>query len=222
MMNNMFFDEQYKKYGLGAQRRYPNESLIAFLAKYFWNKTENIKPKILEVGCGSGANLWMMNKENIDTYGIDSSAAAIDISKKHVQNKWGGNATVMVGDFSALPFKNEFFDAVVDVVSLQHIDKKTSEGVLNEIKRVLKDKGLFFSYRLSDHSCMYYAEDNEFIDEVTITNSNNGMVSFWSPSFTTYMYKKAGFRILSMERVLRTYSNGLNNVEYLVITAQKE
>lgn len=77
---------------------------------------------------------------------------------------------------------------------------------------------------------MYYAEDNEFIDEVTITNindetlplSNNGMVSFWSPSFTTYMYKKAGFRILSMERVLRTYSNGLNNVEYLVITAQKE
>lgn len=142
----------------------------------------------------------------------------------------GGDANVMVGDFAALPYKEKLFDAVVDVVSLQHIDKKTSESALGEIKRVLKDKGLFFSYRLSDHSCMYYAKDNEFIDEVTITNikdktlplNNNGVVSFWSPSFTTYMYKKAGFSILSMERVLRTYSNGFNNVEYLVITAQKE
>ena len=142
----------------------------------------------------------------------------------------GGKATVKYGTFEAIPFTEKYFDAVVDVVSLQHIDKVTTENALSEIKRVLKNKGLFFSYRLSDHSCMYYAKNNEFIDDVTITNTNdsslplnnNGVVSFWSPGLVSYMYKKHGFQVLSIERISRTYENGLNRVEYLAITAQKE
>ena len=83
------FEEQYKKYGLKAQRMYPNDSLVAFLANNFWNKDLDIKPKILEVGCGSGANLWMMDKEGADTYGVDASTSAVEIAQKHVQYKWG-------------------------------------------------------------------------------------------------------------------------------------
>ena len=55
------FDRQYRSQGLGAQRRYPNESLIQFLAnRYLKLSSAEIKAtRVLEVGCGSGANLWM-------------------------------------------------------------------------------------------------------------------------------------------------------------------
>lgn len=72
------FDQQYRAHGMRSQRSYPNESLIQFIAgRYFaLPMTERRRIRILEVGCGSGTNLWMLAKEGFEVYGLDSSAVA--------------------------------------------------------------------------------------------------------------------------------------------------
>lgn len=225
------FDEQYQSKGLSAQRRYPNESLIQFLAgRYFQLSGEERKAiRILEIGCGSGANLWMMAKEGFSTYGMDSSPKGLELARQYLEEKWGVAAELKKGSFTLLPYKDGSFDAVVDVVSLQHINLEDSRTALQEIHRVLKPNGAFFSYRLSDHSVQYANSGDELIDACTVTNisdvslplANNGPISFWSPSLTHLMYQEATLDIETIEKVGRTYSNGAY-VEYLSISSIKK
>lgn len=62
-----------------AWGRYPNEELVKFIGKNFFRipKEERQNIKILELGCGQGANLWFLAKEGFDVYGIDISPSAI-------------------------------------------------------------------------------------------------------------------------------------------------
>ncbi len=220
---------QYQTSGKKPQSLYPHEALIRFLAcKYL--KIPRLDRQaicILEVGCGSGANLWMLAKEGFDAYGIDNSTAILESARRHLNEKWGVEADLRNGSFSHLPYDDEYFDAVVDVACLQQSNIKDSRLVLSEIERVLKPWGLFFSYRLSDNSVMY-EHAGRFIDAVTSENirgdynqfKNNGPLAFWSPSLTRKMYTEAGLGIEAIERVGRRDTSG-TYVEYLAITGMK-
>ncbi len=83
------WNKDYLKKGLNAQRLYPNEALV----QYFGNQgllSGGKHVRVLEVGCGSGANLWMMAKEGHDVCGIDYSDEALLLANKHLTKKWGG------------------------------------------------------------------------------------------------------------------------------------
>lgn len=137
------FDKQYRKHGIQAQRLYPNESLIRFLAANYFSYplAERRKIKILEIGCGSGANLWMLAKEGFSVYGLDGSSEALNLAKTELYNKWGVSAKLDLGSFIDLPYPDGHFDAVVDIVSLQHLDFDSSSKAFREVERVLKGGG---------------------------------------------------------------------------------
>jgi ubiquinone/menaquinone biosynthesis C-methylase UbiE len=223
------FDMKYREDGMSSQRSYPNESMIQFLAsRYFSTPMEERKDiRVLEVGSGSGANLWMIAKEGFDAYGLDSSKTGLELARTHLEEKWGVEANLQAGTFTKLPYEDDLFDAVVDVVSLQHISLADSNKALLEITRVLKPKGCFFSYRLSDQSVMFRNNTSDLIDEATISNiddpnmplANNGPISFWSPSLVQSMYSAARLVVLGIETVTRTYTDG-QAVEYLSINAR--
>lgn len=207
----------------------PMKDYCVFWGGHGFFGQNNADKKVLEIGCGSGANLWMLAKEGFDTYGMDGRPTSLNLAKEHLSKKWNVNAALKYGLFDALPYENEMFDVVVDIVSLQHIDVATSRAALEEVFRVLKPGGLFFSYRLSDHSMMFLNSGSEMLDCATVKNvavgcyplANNGVMSFWSPNLVRGEYGKAGLEIESIERDTRTYQGGLYNVEYLAITAKK-
>lgn len=190
---------------------------------------DNSGIRVLEVGCGSGANLWMLAKEGFDVYGLDASEEGIRLAKEHLNRKWNVDAKLQVGLFDSLPYEDNFFDIVIDVVSMQHMDLSTSRKALKEVNRVLKSEGMFYSYRLSDHSVMYFNNGSNKLDCATIENialndqplSNNGIISFWSPNLVLHEYGLANLNVESVERNTRTYAGGLYNVEYLSIIAKK-
>lgn len=223
------FEEQYLSKGIGAQRLYPNDGLLCFLGGRGLFGKDNSSTRVLEVGCGSGANLWMLAKEGFDVYGIDASEEGIKLAKEHLNHKWGVDAKLQVGLFDDLPYEDNFFDIVIDVVSMQHMDLSTSRKSLKEVNRVLKSEGLFYSYRLSDHSVMYFNNGSNKLDCATIENivlegqplRNNGIISFWSPNLVLHEYGLANLNVESVERITRTYAGGLYNVEYLSIVAKK-
>lgn len=222
------FDAGYRARGIRSQRMYPNESLIQFVAQYFsLVPEERSRIRVLEVGCGSGANLWMLAKEGFDTHGLDSSQAGLDIARTHLQAKWGCSAKLQAGSFTQLPYPEGYFDIVVDVVSLQHLGLADSGIALGEVARVLRPQGKFFSYRLSDHSVMF-ARGGEWLDAATMANiddvnlplANNGPISFWSPSLVHLMYAQQGLGVEEISRVARSYGNGML-VEYLAVIAKR-
>jgi ubiquinone/menaquinone biosynthesis C-methylase UbiE len=224
------FDTQYKQNGLRSQRSYPNESLIQFVASRYFKLSMQQRQsiRVLEIGSGSGANLWMIAKEGLQAYGLDSSETGLDLARTHLAEKWGVVANLKQGSFTALPYEDGFFDALVDVVSMQHLDLADSQAALREIHRVLKPGGEYFSYRLSDHSVMYEHGIAAAVDAATLSNiddramplANNGPISFWSPSLAREMYTQASLEMTSVERVGRTYSTGAY-VEYLALIARR-
>jgi SAM-dependent methyltransferase len=222
------FDQQYRARGMRSQRTYPNESLIRFLASRYFDRSVEERQAIraLEVGCGSGANLWMMAKEGFNTHGIDSSREGIALARRHLKDKWGVSASLAVGSFTDLPYADARFDLVVDVVSLQHLSLADSAVALADIARVLKPEGALFSHRLSDRSVM--REAGRHVDRATLDNiadagmplANNGPTSFWSPALAGEMYGQVGLAVDSVERTGRTYANGMF-VEYLSLVGVK-
>jgi len=222
------FDQQYRDRGMRSQRTYPNEALIRFLASRYFDRPigDRAAIRVLEVGCGSGANLWMIAKEGFDTHGIDSSREGIALAEVHLREKWRVSATLVVGSFAALPYADACFDVVVDVVSLQHLNLTDSTVALADITRVLKPDGALFSHRLSDLSVM--RESGRRVDSATLDNisdarmplANNGPTSFWSPDLARGMYARVGLAVESMERTGRTYPDGMF-VEYLSLVGLK-
>src|SRR5262249_61470196 len=81
--------------------KYPPEELIRFVARNYFRAPDRKQVKILEVGCGTGANVWFAAREGFDAYGIDGSPTAIRKAEQRFQ-KEGLTATWKVGDFVKL------------------------------------------------------------------------------------------------------------------------
>lgn len=128
--------------------KYPGEELIRFIARNFYNKPKRKEIKILEVGCGEGANIWFLSREGFDAYGLDGSKVALKKAEKFLDSQ-NLNANLFHGDAMNLPYDNNTFDAVIDVECIYANSLKDSLNILEEIHRVLKLSGLIFSKTFS-------------------------------------------------------------------------
>jgi SAM-dependent methyltransferase len=133
--------------------KYPAEDLIRFVAKNFYKYKNRKEIKILEIGCGTGANLWFIAREGFSVYGIDGSKTAIDIAQhrldKEVKN-WAGD--LRVGDIIKLPYEDGVFDAVIDNEAVTHNSFENSKKIYKEALRVLAPGGKLFSRTFSTGS----------------------------------------------------------------------
>ncbi len=58
--------------------KYPPIPLVRFVAKNFYNVPNRKEIKILELGFGTGANLWYLAREGFSVYGIEGSKTAVE------------------------------------------------------------------------------------------------------------------------------------------------
>jgi ubiquinone/menaquinone biosynthesis C-methylase UbiE len=138
---DMGWDTLFEKHGWG---QYPPEELIRFIARNFSSRPDRKSVKILEVGCGPGANIWFLCREGYSTYGIDGSQVAIGLASERLK-KEGLIAELHTGDITRIPFPDNFFDAVIDIECIYANTLKDSKIIMGEIDRVLKPGGIFFS-----------------------------------------------------------------------------
>lgn len=105
---------------------------LQMILKIIKNRNNQIT-RILDVGCGDGVMLSLINKKiknnNIKLYGIDSSEIAIDIAKEKVPD-----AKFKVADVYNIPFDDNFFDLIISSDVIEHLSQP--KRMLNEIKRV--------------------------------------------------------------------------------------
>ena len=202
--------------------KYPDESFIRFVARNFY-KSDRKKTKILEVGCGPGANIWYMAREGFDTYGIDGSPTAIQRAKNRLE-KESLKAHLKVGDIVSLPYPDEFFDAVADNECLAHNSIIHMDKILVEIKRVLKKEGLFYSRTFTDQVYLGRTQrklkDWEYNQVSDGPFAGRGLVRLTTQDGIQSLYGQS-LKILSIDKIEYTNNNGAVKISEWVIICQK-
>src|ERR1041384_7397807 len=90
------------------------------------------RPRILDVGCGTGANLLMLSKYG-DAEGVDISEDALAFCRERGLDK------VKLGAAETLPYEDGTFDLVTAFDVVEHIDDDLAG--LKEMRRVLRPGG---------------------------------------------------------------------------------
>ncbi len=130
--------------------RYPGESLIRFVARNYYRAPERSKVRFLEVGFGTGTNLWFLAREGFSASGIEGSPAASAIARERLDAECPGwnapprNAELVVGDICSLNFPDETFDALIDSEAVYCNDFQESCRIYREMHRVAKPGGKLF------------------------------------------------------------------------------
>ena len=221
-MSNNIWEEIHHSRTWG---KYPCEELVVFIGKNFFNIPFNERKeiKILELGCGQGANLWFLVKEGFDSYGIDISESAINKANKYLSKSYDLKANLTVGNIKTLPYSNDFFDIVIDNVSLQHLTYSDQIIVLKEVSRVLKSKGVFWKRHIGDESWGF--ESGKSIDYKTFEDVkegpllNVGTTCMLSDLDLREMLEKGNFSVKNLEKQLNTYSNQEHALVHWIIQA---
>ncbi len=134
MKTEEFFNDVYKT---EPPKKYPNEELVRCIQRNFTHDRANMTA--LDIGCGSGNNMAMMQNEGFLVHGIDISDESMNLCKK-----W--KHMVRKGSMTDLPYDSGYFDLVADVFSSYCLNHAQFICYLHEVMRVLKPNGVFFFY----------------------------------------------------------------------------
>ncbi|MBA7536044.1 Ubiquinone biosynthesis O-methyltransferase, mitochondrial [subsurface metagenome] len=136
---NDYYPKEY-----GSHKAWNSSSVIKrkFLHSYYqlsFNKDLRplknlpIKGKMLDVGCGGGGYLKILNDAGWDTYGVDVSPVATEHARLFGLNK------IFTGELQDANYSNDYFDVVLMRHSLEHMHDPLK--CLNESNRILKING---------------------------------------------------------------------------------
>ena len=108
-MSKNFWNKVFKKKKWGE---YPSEHLVRFVAKNYYQYKNKKKIRVLEIGCGTGANIKYLCEKGFDVYGLDYSNIAIIRAKKYL-NKNKLSANLNCGNANNMEYPNNFFDLII-------------------------------------------------------------------------------------------------------------
>lgn len=107
-------------------------SHLFFLDKF----AELAKGKVLDLGSGPGRDAVLLNQRGLAVTCLDASQTMAEMSRKIGFDS-------VVADMESIPFQDNCFDGVWAYTSLLHVPKSDFFKSVREIKRVLKNQGVF-------------------------------------------------------------------------------
>lgn len=139
-MQENVWEKEYRSPKLISLSNIPAQCVKDFMR--FLRKEQRIdfnNLNILDLGCGNAKNSSYIYEqgENNNIYGIDISETAINYAKSILKN--GSFIKQSIG--SNLPYKENFFDIVLDITSSNSLNESERSIYINEVFRVLKSDG---------------------------------------------------------------------------------
>ncbi len=93
--------------------------------------------RVLEIGCGTGANLALLARQSHTPFGIDLSPSMLAIAR----DKTNGAAKLIRANGAHLPFGDAVFDLSLAMLTLHEVDFPNRFPILKEMVRVLRPGG---------------------------------------------------------------------------------
>lgn len=131
--------------------------LRAMLQDFWGRHVTEQSPRVLDVGCGTGAVMSAVASQAKPT-GVDLAPEAIHFCRKR------GHTRSAAGSATALPFASESFDAAVMFDVLNHKSIVDKAAPLREVHRVLRPGGVIlanipaFQWLLSSHDMAVHTD----------------------------------------------------------------
>lgn len=204
--------------------KYPPESLIRFVARNCYAVEDRSAVRILEIGSGTGANLWYCAREGFSVWGVDGSPTAVKTARERLDREcpgWTGD--VLVQDIVHLPFPDEWVDAVIDIEALSCNSFSDARKIVLEAYRVLKKQGRFFSKTFATgcygEKTGTHVEGNSWIPAVGPLSSI-GIVRFTDFSEIEKLYSPFAIETLELEQ--RSIESRTYEIKEWVIEAVKK
>src|SRR5579859_2711383 len=133
------------------QQTYGNIDIYLF-DQLLKGRYDNVE-KVLDVGCGSGRNLFYFLRNGYEVFGIDPDPRAVEEVKKLSAALAPGNPpeNFVVCDAENLPYGDATFDLIICSAVLHFAkDEPHFDAMLRSIFRVLRPGGYFFARLASD------------------------------------------------------------------------
>ena len=119
---------------------------------------------VLDLGSGAGL-LALLKRKNVELIAVDLSLECASVTRRN------GYDHSCVAELKELPFANDYFDYVVSLDVLGHIEFQQKDAVLSEIHRVLKTEGVTLhgietmnTQRRKDYDQMSEGELKRFVE----------------------------------------------------------
>jgi ubiquinone/menaquinone biosynthesis C-methylase UbiE len=202
--------------------KYPPEHVVRFIAQNFARAMDRGAIRLLEIGCGPGANVWFMAREGFRVSGIDGSSTAIQRAHERLASE-GLSADLGVGDFVSLPWPDNCFDGVVENVSLYTNPAVAIHQALQEVHRVLKPGAPFLSSFFTEKTWGY--GQGEMVETDGFANLREGPLA--SAGFCLFLKRERipeffyDFSAIHVERISHTVGSEQHLIEQFVITCRK-
>lgn len=173
--------------------------------------TSELKPVIVDVGCGDGAfsaATFNMRARAFQMLGIDGSKRQLNMAKKRAIYP-----SVILADARFLPIKSDSLNTVISISVLEHIPEL--DDVLKELYRILRKSGvLFFTVPTKIYN------DSFFISKILSSFSKITYVEKMREKYIKYMERSLHhFRYFDVSTTNRKlFKLGFSNVkaEYLI------
>lgn len=163
---------------------------------YFLNPSikflSKLEGRVLDVGCGGGETTRTLARKlpNLKFYGVDILPDAIKVAKSYPSE-----ISFKVADAEKLPFKDEYFSAVVSFEVLEHVEDPFK--MLREVNRILKKGGIFYfttPLEGDTHTLYYYANK---LFKYNVHEKMYGHINHFSNKQIHRMLSQQGFSIIN-------------------------
>lgn len=149
---------------------------------------------LLDMGCGTGAMLEIISKENskANLFGLDLSEKMIEEAKKKNIPK----VNCIIGDAEDLPYVSGMFDVVICNQSFHHYPNP--DKAFSEVYRVLKNNGTFIVCDMYSNKVM-----RTLNNKVLLKLMNTGDFHSYSREEVISLFKNAGFKGITWEKATK-------------------
>ena len=101
----------------------------------------NAGDKVLDVCCGTGAQVLVYGQHGIIATGIDISPSMLKTAARNGMSLGLANISFQLAEAANLPFPDGYFDYVSVSFGLHDKEKPIRDKVVSEMKRVVKQEG---------------------------------------------------------------------------------
>jgi len=101
----------------------------------------NAGDRVLDVCCGTGAQVLEYGRRGIIAIGIDTSPSMLNIAARNRMRQELANVSFQLAEATNLPFPDGYFDYVSVSFGLHDKEKLIRDKAISEMKRVVKQQG---------------------------------------------------------------------------------
>jgi 2-polyprenyl-3-methyl-5-hydroxy-6-metoxy-1,4-benzoquinol methylase len=186
--NNQFYDST-KKYGYSSLRQKIMASLV--------DKNQ----KVLDLGCGTGSFIKLLNQKNKEVEGLEISQKAAQIGQKK-------GLKIKIADLhQTFPYSKNTFDTITAGEIIEHI--YDTDFFLEEIKRILKPNGFLIlstpNIATLGRRLMLLFGINPLID--TSLDQSSGHIRYFTKKSLADLLQKHNFQIQNFTSDSINFSN---------------